>query len=70
MSYFKFFISKNKLVDIKEISVYNIIGQQLSTLKKVPKENTIEMPFNVERGVYLIKIITAEGVISKKVIKQ
>ncbi|MFE3866519.1 LamG-like jellyroll fold domain-containing protein [Flavobacterium sp. LS2P90] len=66
----KLVISKNKAVDIKEISIYNIVGQQLSTLKKVPNGNTIEMPFNVERGVYLIKIITAEGLISKKVIKQ
>ena len=66
----KLFISKNKSVDIKEISIYNIVGQQLSTLKKVPRMNTIEIPFNVQSGVYLIKIITAEGVISKKVIKQ
>ena len=66
----KLVISKNKLVEIKEISVYNMIGQQLSTLKKVPNGTTIEIPFNVERGVYLIKIITAEGVISKKVLKQ
>jgi hypothetical protein len=66
----KLVISKNKAVDIKEISIYNIVGQQISTLKKVTNGNTIEMPFNVQSGVYLIKIITAEGVISKKVIKQ
>ena len=66
----KLFISKNKSVDIKEISIYNIVGQQLSNLKKVPIMNTIEIPFNVQSGVYLIKIITDKGVISKKVLKQ
>jgi hypothetical protein len=66
----KLVISKNKSVEIKEISIYNMIGQQLSVLKKVTNGSTVEMPFNVERGVYLIKIITNEGVVSKKVLKQ
>jgi hypothetical protein len=39
-------------------------------LKKVPNGATIEIPFNVEHGVYLVKIITNEGVVSKKVLKQ
>ncbi len=66
----KLVISKNQSIDIKEISIYNMIGQQLTTLKKVPNGTTIEIPFNVERGVYLVKIITNEGVVSKKVLKQ
>lgn len=66
----KLLVSKNQSVDIKEISIYNIIGQQLSTLKKVPNLNTIEIPFNVQRGVYLIKVITDKGVISKKILKE
>lgn len=66
----KLVISKNQSIDIKEISIYNMIGQQLSTLKKVPNGTSIEIPFNVERGVYLVKIITTEGVVSKKVLMQ
>ncbi|MFV8465322.1 LamG-like jellyroll fold domain-containing protein [Flavobacterium sp. LB1P62] len=66
----KLFISKNISIDIKEIAIYNIIGQQLSTLKKIPNVNTVEIPFNVQKGVYLIKIITDKGIISKKVLKQ
>ncbi|MDI1304225.1 MAG: T9SS type A sorting domain-containing protein [bacterium] len=66
----KLVISKNQSIDIKEVSIYNMIGQQLSTLKKVPNGTSIEIPFNVERGVYLVKIITTEGVVSKKVLKQ
>jgi hypothetical protein len=66
----KLFITKNQSVDIKEVSIYNIVGQQLSTFKKLADGNTIEIPFNVQSGVYLIKIITDKGVVSKKIIKQ
>ncbi|SEG36051.1 LamG-like jellyroll fold domain-containing protein [Flavobacterium urumqiense] len=66
----KLVISKNQSVDIKEVSIYNLVGQQLSTMKKVPNGNTIEIPFNVQSGVYLIKISTDKGVVSKKIIKQ
>lgn len=66
----KLFITKNQSVDIKEVSIYNIVGQQLSTFKKLADGNTIEIPFNVQRGIYLIKIITDKGVVSKKIIKQ
>ena len=66
----KLVISKNQSVDIKEVSIYNLVGQQLSTMKKVPNGNTIEIPFNVQSGVYLIKISTDKGEVSKKIIKQ
>lgn len=66
----KLVISKNQSVDIKEVSIYNLVGQQLSTMKKVPNGNTVEIPFNVQSGVYLIKISTDKGVVSKKIIKQ
>ncbi|MFE3870469.1 LamG-like jellyroll fold domain-containing protein [Flavobacterium sp. ZS1P70] len=65
----KLFISKNQAIDIKEVSIYNIVGQQLSTLKKVPNVDTVEIPFNLQSGVYVIKIITDKGVISKKIVK-
>ena len=66
----KLVISKNQSVDIIEVSIYNIVGQQLSILKKVPNGNTVEIPFNVQSGVYIVKIFTDKGVISKKIIKQ
>ncbi|MBP6181698.1 LamG-like jellyroll fold domain-containing protein [Flavobacterium sp.] len=66
----KLFISKTQSIIIKEVAIFNTIGQQLSNLRKVPNINTVEIPFNVQRGVYLIKIITDKGVISKKVLKQ
>jgi hypothetical protein len=63
-------ITKNKPFTISEVSIYNINGQLLTTLKKIPELDTIEIPFNAQRGTYVVKIITNKGVISKKVLKQ
>jgi len=65
----KLCISKNQAIDIKEVSIYNIVGQQLSTVKKVPDGDTVEIPFNLQKGVYVVKISTDKGVISKKIVK-
>ncbi|MDO9262145.1 MAG: LamG-like jellyroll fold domain-containing protein, partial [Flavobacteriaceae bacterium] len=66
----KIHISKNQSVEIKEMVVYNMIGQQITSIKKVINEQVVEVPFNVQTGVYLIKVITNQGIISKKIIKQ
>jgi hypothetical protein len=62
-------ITKNQEVTINEVSVYNIIGQLMSNVKEVANLNTIEVPFNVQKGVYIVKINTDKGTISKKVLK-
>ncbi|RTY86612.1 LamG-like jellyroll fold domain-containing protein [Flavobacterium sp. GT3R68] len=66
----KLYVVKNKSVEIREISVYDINGRQLFTMKKVPNTKTIEIPFNVAPGVYLVNVTTTKEVISKKVLKQ
>ena len=66
----KLFISKNQSIVIKEVSIFNISGQQLIHMKKVPDLKTLEIPFNVPQGSYIVKIITDKGVISKKVLQQ
>ena len=63
-------ITKNQSFTISEVSIYNINGQLLTTIKKIPELDTIEIPFNVQRGTYVVKIITDKGVISRKVLKQ
>ena len=63
-------ITKNQSFTISEVSIYNINGQRLVNLKKIPELDTIEIPFNVQRGTYVVKIITDKGVISRKVLKQ
>ncbi|HSN47249.1 MAG TPA: T9SS type A sorting domain-containing protein, partial [Flavobacterium sp.] len=63
-------ITKNQSFTISEVSIYNINGQRLVNLTKIPEHNTIEIPFNVQRGTYVVKIITDKGVLSRKVLKQ
>ena len=63
-------ITKNKSLTISEVSIYNINGQLLNTIKKIPELETIEIPFTVQKGTYVVKIITDKGVVSRKVLKQ
>ena len=63
-------ITKIQSFTISEVSIYNINGQLLTTVKKIPELDTIEIPFNVQRGTYVVKIITNKGIISRKVLKQ
>ena len=35
-------------------------------MKEIPDLDTIEIPFNVQHGAYVVKIITDKGIISKK----
>lgn len=63
-------IKKNQSLTISEVSIYNINGQLLTTIKKIPELDTIEIPFNVQRGTYVVKIITDKGIISRKVLKK
>jgi hypothetical protein len=63
-------ITKNQSFTISEVSIYNINGQLVTTITKIPELDTIEIPFNVQRGTYVVKIITDKGVISKKVLKK
>jgi len=63
-------ITKNQSLTISEVSVYVINGQLLTIITKIPKADTFEIPFNVQQGTYVVKIITDKGIISRKVLKQ
>ncbi|MEZ7499337.1 T9SS type A sorting domain-containing protein [Flavobacterium sp. Arc3] len=66
----KIFVTKNQDVTITAIWVYNILGQQLISVEKISDLDTIEIPFNVQKGAYIVKIKTNMGVVTKKVLKQ
>ncbi|HLF51995.1 LamG-like jellyroll fold domain-containing protein [Flavobacterium sp.] len=66
----KLYVVKNKAVEIREISVYDINGRQLINMKKVPNIKSIEIPFYAAPGVYLVNVTTSKEVISKKILKQ
>ncbi|MDB2385268.1 Ig-like domain-containing protein [Polaribacter sp.] len=56
-------------ISIKEVSLYNILGQEVGSFKNI--ENTLEnrLPFTkIPAGIYIINIKTENTIISKKVI--
>jgi hypothetical protein len=63
------FINKSGTIEIKEIYINNMLGQQLKSIKNGLDKQTIQIPFNVKSGVYIINVKTDDGTISKKVIK-
>lgn len=63
-------IIKNSNITINEVTVYTILGQVLIKTVNESESNTVEIPFNVARGTYIVKINTDKGIISKKVLKK
>jgi hypothetical protein len=54
---------------LKKSQFTNILGQRLISVDKVTDLDTIEIPFNVQRGAYIVKVNT-RGTIYKKILKQ
>jgi len=59
-------INKND-VKINKIEIFNLIGKNIKTIKKVGKHIDLE---SLSNGAYLIKIYTDKGNISKEIIKK
>jgi len=55
-------------IEFKSIELYNTIGQKIQSWNKNLNYRKFTLPVNVATGVYLIKIKTATGTVSKKVI--
>jgi hypothetical protein len=58
-------ITKNQEITIKKSQFTNILGQRLISVDKVTDLDTIEIPFNVQRGAYIVKVNT-RGTITQK----
>jgi hypothetical protein len=54
--------------DIKDISLYNYLGQVLTTWNTGLNKRQINLPTSTSTGVYIIRINTKDGSISKKII--
>lgn len=63
------YIHNNSLSVIKEVAVYNMLGQRLIYQNKGFLGNTLQVPFKLSTGVYLVKVLTNIGIVNKKVIK-
>lgn len=65
----EFFINLGTTENVKQILVYNIHGQQVYAVNQM---NTpiVKVPLNTAPGMYIVKIITDNGVINKTIIKE
>lgn len=57
-------------VTVQKVTLFNILGQSISTWKIEDKEQTnIQIPIkNISSGIYIVKVKTSKGDISKKII--
>lgn len=57
------------LIDVKSIELYNIIGQNITTIENISELDYSEYKVkNLATGTYIIKIDTLSGLLSKKVL--
>ena len=61
-------VKKPEGLQIKNILLFNVIGQQIKIWKSNLHDSEIELPIDVSSGVYVIIVSTNEGKISKKII--
>jgi len=61
-----------KTVDTKinNITIFNILGQLIKNYSNNSSERQFSIPLNLVTGIYIIKIDTQDGIITKKIIKQ
>ncbi len=57
-------------VEIESITVYNYLGQTLKTVTNNLTERFISIPITVNTGIYLVKVKTNKGSITKKIVVQ
>lgn len=62
------YIRKTQNIEVKEIRIYNMIGQQLKFMNTNLDKNSIEIPFSFESGVYIVTVKTNQGTSTKKVL--
>ena len=60
-------VNRNNIY-IADISLYNILGQNIKTLKLNTDEEYLSMPVITSQGSYIIKLNTENGTINKKII--
>lgn len=64
-------VKKAPTIELKKVEIYNILGQVISSISKFNTGDhfSIDFPSNTATGVYLVKVLTNEGLLTKKVLK-
>jgi hypothetical protein len=60
----------NKIVDteIVNVSLFNLLGQQVKTWNIESNERLISLPLKITTGVYIVRVNTSTGMLTKKII--
>lgn len=58
--------NKNK-IDLLEVSLYNLLGQEVKSLKLKTASNAL-MPVSVATGAYIVNLRTAKGLVRRKIV--
>jgi len=60
----------NKIVDtnILNASLFNLLGQQVKTWNIESNERLISLPLKIATGVYIVRVNTSTGMLTKKII--
>ena len=61
-------IQNNSTATINKITLYNILGQQVNLWNTKLESSKIQLPVNLNTGVYIVNIKTDLGAYSKKII--
>lgn len=66
----QFYIKIKKAEKIEKISIFNTLGQQIRLIKDI-KSQSLKIDINDDAGnIFIVKIVTANGVINKTIIKK
>jgi hypothetical protein len=61
-------ITIESMETIQQIEIYNVLGEKVG--HKAATSNTVELSLvNLEKGIYLIKIVSEKGNFTKQIIK-
>lgn len=61
-------IKNNGIATINNITLHNILGQQIKAWNIVQKSSSIQLPVDLKTGVYIVTLDTDLGTLSKKII--
>lgn len=65
----EFYIDLGTIGKVKQILVFNMLGQQIYVITEIT-DPTVKVNINASAGIYVVKIITENGVVNKTIIKK
>ena len=61
-------IRKPQEIELTDIAMYNVLGQQINSWSSNLNENSLDLPIRTNRGIHFVIMNTNQGRVSKKVL--